>query len=217
MVTPLGCGVETTWKKLIEGECGVRAICDDDLKMNGSLEVKMYTLDQLTSKVAAIVPYGSSSGEFDEQLWLNSKLLKPLIPLRIPAFWLTLVSLTTMTKSTRANEGSSSEVRELREMMQKMLLEVGTPAKEVSNLKKLNQMMLEWKEQMTSNIVNHRDKIPTREDKIPVGGRQSKEQSHNYFINHNPHYSQWLTLDFLKILNLGCLESTNCSIWRTFP
>ncbi|KAK6784900.1 hypothetical protein RDI58_018355 [Solanum bulbocastanum] len=74
MVTPLGCGVETTWKRLIEGECGVRAICDDDLKMNGfEPEVKMYTLDQLTSKVAAIVPYGSSSGEFDEQLWLNSK------------------------------------------------------------------------------------------------------------------------------------------------
>ncbi|WMV38934.1 hypothetical protein MTR67_032319 [Solanum verrucosum] len=35
MVTPLGCGVETTWKRLIEGECGVRAICADDLKMNG--------------------------------------------------------------------------------------------------------------------------------------------------------------------------------------
>ncbi|WMV38935.1 hypothetical protein MTR67_032320 [Solanum verrucosum] len=74
MVTPLGCGVETTWKRLIEGECGVRAICPDDLKMNGfEPEVKMYTFDQLTSKVAAIVPYGSSSGEFDEQLWLNSK------------------------------------------------------------------------------------------------------------------------------------------------
>ncbi|KAG5596734.1 hypothetical protein H5410_037966 [Solanum commersonii] len=104
-----------------------------------------------------------------------------------------------MTKSTRANESSSSEVRELRERMQKMLLEVGTLAKEVSNLKKLDQMMLERKEQMTSNIVNHRDKIPTREDKIPVGGRQSKEQSHNNFINHNSHYySQWSTMEFLK-------------------
>ncbi|KAL3363823.1 hypothetical protein AABB24_012855 [Solanum stoloniferum] len=103
-----------------------------------------------------------------------------------------------MTKSTRANESSSSEVRELRERMQKMLLEVGTLAKEVSNLKKLDQMMLERKEQMTSNIVNHRDKIPTREDKIPVGGRQSKEQSHNNYINHNSHYSQWSTMEFLK-------------------
>ncbi|KAH0743738.1 hypothetical protein KY290_031731 [Solanum tuberosum] len=74
MVTPLGCGVETTWKRLIEGECGVRAICDADLKTNSfEPEVKMSTFDQLTSKVAAIVLYGSSSGEFDEQLWLNSK------------------------------------------------------------------------------------------------------------------------------------------------
>ncbi|XP_009609922.1 3-oxoacyl-[acyl-carrier-protein] synthase, mitochondrial [Nicotiana tomentosiformis] len=74
MVTPLGCGVKTTWKRLTEGECGVRAISPDDLKMNGfDPEVKSYTFDQLTSKVAAIVPCGSSSGEFDEQLWLNSK------------------------------------------------------------------------------------------------------------------------------------------------
>lgn len=43
MVTPLGCGVETTWKRLIEGECGVRAICADDLKMNGfEPEVNVY-------------------------------------------------------------------------------------------------------------------------------------------------------------------------------
>uniref|UniRef100_M1A7P7 Uncharacterized protein n=1 Tax=Solanum tuberosum TaxID=4113 RepID=M1A7P7_SOLTU len=73
--------------------------------------------------------------------------------------------------------------------MHKMLLEIGTPLKEVSNLKKLDQVMLERTEQMTSNRVNHRDKIPTGEDKIPVGGRQSKEQSHNNFINHNPHSS----------------------------
>ncbi|KAM3221822.1 3-oxoacyl-OS-acyl-carrier-protein [Capsicum annuum] len=74
MVTPLGCGVKTTWKRLIEGECGVRAISPDDLKMNGfDPEVMSYTFDQLTSKVAAIVPCGSGSGEFDEQLWLNSK------------------------------------------------------------------------------------------------------------------------------------------------
>lgn len=75
MVTPLGCGVKTTWKRLIEGECGVRAISPDDLKMNGfDPEVMSYTFDQLTSKVAAIVPCGSESGEFDEQLWLNSKV-----------------------------------------------------------------------------------------------------------------------------------------------
>ncbi|CAN0920712.1 3-oxoacyl-[acyl-carrier-protein] synthase, mitochondrial [Linum grandiflorum] len=54
MVTPLGCGVETTWKRLIDGNCGIRQITPEDLKM-GSFdeETKMRTFDQLTSKVAA--------------------------------------------------------------------------------------------------------------------------------------------------------------------
>ncbi|KAL9360608.1 hypothetical protein Peur_048731 [Populus x canadensis] len=75
MVTPLGCGVHTTWKRLIEGECGVRAITPEDLKMNSSFdrETQLYTFDQLTSKVAAVVPCGTKTGEFNADLWLNSK------------------------------------------------------------------------------------------------------------------------------------------------
>lgn len=75
MVTPLGCGVQTTWKRLIEGECGVRAITPEDLKMNSSFdrETQLYTFDQLTSKVAAVVPCGAKTGEFNADLWLNSK------------------------------------------------------------------------------------------------------------------------------------------------
>lgn len=75
MVTPLGCGVPTTWKRLIEGECGVRAITPEDLKMNSSFdrETQLYTFDQLTSKVAAVVPCGTKTGEFNADLWLNSK------------------------------------------------------------------------------------------------------------------------------------------------
>ncbi|RAL53255.1 hypothetical protein DM860_006927 [Cuscuta australis] len=74
MVTPLGCGVKTTWKRLIEGECGVRAITIDDLKMNGfDRDVRLSAFDQLTSKVAAAVPCGTSPGEFHDELWLNSK------------------------------------------------------------------------------------------------------------------------------------------------
>ncbi|CAN1761030.1 3-oxoacyl-[acyl-carrier-protein] synthase, mitochondrial [Linum perenne] len=74
MVTPLGCGVETTWKRLIEGNCGIRQISPDDLKM-GSFdeETKLRTFDQLSSKVAAVVPCGNAPGEFCEELWLNSK------------------------------------------------------------------------------------------------------------------------------------------------
>ncbi|KAE8075600.1 hypothetical protein FH972_014296 [Carpinus fangiana] len=74
MVTPLGCGVETTWKSLIEGGCGIRAITPEDIRMNSfDRETQLHTFDQLTSKVAAIVPCGTNPGEFNEALWLNSK------------------------------------------------------------------------------------------------------------------------------------------------
>ncbi|GAB4855598.1 hypothetical protein Ancab_024219 [Ancistrocladus abbreviatus] len=74
MVTPLGCGVETTWKRLVEGECGIRAISNEDLKMDGfDAETQSHVFEQLTSKVAAVVPCGANIGEFNEQLWLNSK------------------------------------------------------------------------------------------------------------------------------------------------
>ncbi|XP_071903629.1 3-oxoacyl-[acyl-carrier-protein] synthase, mitochondrial-like isoform X2 [Coffea arabica] len=74
LVTPLGCGVETTWKCLTAGQCGVRAITPEDLKMDGfDKDIQLLTFDQLASKVAAIVPCGSNAGEFNEALWLNSK------------------------------------------------------------------------------------------------------------------------------------------------
>lgn len=75
MVTPLGCGVETTWNRLIKGECGIRAISSDDLKMNAfDKETQSYTYDQLCSKIAATVPCGTNPHEFDEELWLHSKV-----------------------------------------------------------------------------------------------------------------------------------------------
>ncbi|KAL1532194.1 beta-ketoacyl-[acyl-carrier-protein] synthase II [Salvia divinorum] len=74
MVTPLGCGVEATWKRVIDGECGIRAVTVEDLKMNGfDSETQQQTFDQLTSKVAGVVLSGSNPGEFREELWLNSK------------------------------------------------------------------------------------------------------------------------------------------------
>lgn len=75
MVTPLGCGVETTWNRLIKGESGIRALSLEDLKMNGfDRDTQSYTFDQLTSKVAGIVPSGTKPGEFNEALWLDSKV-----------------------------------------------------------------------------------------------------------------------------------------------
>ncbi|ERN01649.1 hypothetical protein AMTRI_Chr10g229250 [Amborella trichopoda] len=74
MVTPLGCGVERTWGRLVGGECGIRSLCLNDLKMDGiERETLVHTFDQLASKVAAVVPCGSNVGEFDEECWLNPK------------------------------------------------------------------------------------------------------------------------------------------------
>ncbi|KAF1880028.1 hypothetical protein Lal_00022155 [Lupinus albus] len=74
MVTPLGCGVDKTWKNLIEGKCGVRELCLEDLKMSAfDKETQFSTFDQLSSKVAAIVPTGTNPGEFNQDIWLNSK------------------------------------------------------------------------------------------------------------------------------------------------
>ncbi|KAK3022005.1 hypothetical protein RJ639_045166 [Escallonia herrerae] len=64
LVTPLGCGVETTWKRLIGGECGVRAVTIEDLKMNAfDRDTQSHTFEQLASKVAATVPCGAGPGE----------------------------------------------------------------------------------------------------------------------------------------------------------
>ncbi|KAL0886980.1 hypothetical protein Bca101_010963 [Brassica carinata] len=80
MVTPLGRGVETTWRRLIGGDCGIRGLTPNDLKMNSfDDEKKSYTFDQLSSKVAAFVPHGTNPGEFDEGLWLNSKEIAKFI------------------------------------------------------------------------------------------------------------------------------------------
>ncbi|KAL1367753.1 hypothetical protein AAHE18_02G072900 [Arachis hypogaea] len=74
MVTPLGCGVDKTWRHLIDGKCGVRSLGLEDLQMSSfDKETQLSTFDQLTSKVAAVVPTGTNLGEFNEEIWLNSK------------------------------------------------------------------------------------------------------------------------------------------------
>eukprot|EP01018_Ginkgo_biloba_P035244 Gb_05560 [translate_table: standard] len=61
MVTPLGSGVEASWQRLIDGGCGVRALCAEDLKMDGFEKATMlHTLQQLPSQVVAAVPCGTN-------------------------------------------------------------------------------------------------------------------------------------------------------------
>lgn len=70
MVTPLGCGVETTWKRLIEGECGIRALTTEDLRLDAfDGDTQSHVFDQLTSKVAAIVPTGTNNDQYNHLLW----------------------------------------------------------------------------------------------------------------------------------------------------
>lgn len=74
LVSPLGSGVDTCWQRLIEGKCGIRALCADDLKIDGlEKETLLHTLEQLPSQVVAAVPYGTGPGEFDSEYWLHSK------------------------------------------------------------------------------------------------------------------------------------------------
>jgi 3-oxoacyl-[acyl-carrier-protein] synthase II len=61
LVTPLGCGVETTWKRLIAGESGIGAI-------------QSFDVSDLPCKVAASVPRGeTSSGLFNADDWVPTK------------------------------------------------------------------------------------------------------------------------------------------------
>jgi len=61
MVTPLGCGVETTWARVLEGRSGARRI-------------RKFPTDDLPCKIAGDVPRGDGSdGTFDINHWIDSK------------------------------------------------------------------------------------------------------------------------------------------------
>jgi 3-oxoacyl-[acyl-carrier-protein] synthase II len=61
MVTPLGCGVEPTWKRLLDGESGIRGI-------------QSFDVSDLPSKIGGLVPRGeTSSGSFNADDWVPPK------------------------------------------------------------------------------------------------------------------------------------------------
>ena len=49
LLTPLGCGVEPTWKRLIEGRSGAR-------------RVETFDVSDLPCKIAGIIPQGDGTG-----------------------------------------------------------------------------------------------------------------------------------------------------------
>ena len=61
MVTPLACGVEATWRRLVAGESGAR-------------KVDTFEVSDLPSRIACMIPRGDGSdGTYDPDLWMEPK------------------------------------------------------------------------------------------------------------------------------------------------
>jgi len=61
MVSPLGCGVETTWKRILNGQSGAR-------------KIDRFDVSDLPSKIACMVPRGDGSeGTFNPDQWMEPK------------------------------------------------------------------------------------------------------------------------------------------------
>jgi 3-oxoacyl-[acyl-carrier-protein] synthase II len=61
MLTPLGCGVEATWKRIVNGESGAR-------------KVDSFEVSDLPSKIACIIPRGDgSNGTYNPDQWMEPK------------------------------------------------------------------------------------------------------------------------------------------------
>ncbi len=61
MVTPLGCGVEATWKRLLAGESGAR-------------KIEKFNVEDLAAKIACQIPRGDgSNGTYNPDQWMEPK------------------------------------------------------------------------------------------------------------------------------------------------
>jgi 3-oxoacyl-[acyl-carrier-protein] synthase II len=61
MVTPLGCGVEPTWRRMLNSESGAR-------------KIDTFDVSDLTSRIACMIPRGDgTNGSFDPNQWMEPK------------------------------------------------------------------------------------------------------------------------------------------------
>ncbi len=66
LVTPLGCGVDVTWNRLINGESGLRAI-------------QSFDVSDISTKIAGQVPLGDkAAGLFNQADWVDTKDVKKM-------------------------------------------------------------------------------------------------------------------------------------------
>jgi 3-oxoacyl-[acyl-carrier-protein] synthase II len=61
LITPLGCGVEVTWSRLLAGK-------------SGAAPITRFKVDDLPCRIACDVPYGDGSdGSFNPDQWVEPK------------------------------------------------------------------------------------------------------------------------------------------------
>ncbi len=61
MLTPLGCGLEATWSRLIAGESGLR-------------KIDTFEVSDITCKIAGMIPYGDgTNGTYNPDQWMEPK------------------------------------------------------------------------------------------------------------------------------------------------
>lgn len=100
-----------------------------------------------------------------------------------------------MAKGTRSSDNSPPEMAELKEMMQNLAEKMGALTGEVTNLKKLDQVVMELKEQLLSTRESGRDKTPMEQDG-PSAARPAEERIHRErslasYNNHHSNFSRW--------------------------
>ena len=61
MLTPLGCGVETTWSRLLKGASGAK-------------QIDTFDVSDLSAKIACVIPRGDgTNGTFNPDQWMEPK------------------------------------------------------------------------------------------------------------------------------------------------
>ncbi len=60
LLTPLACGVEATWERLLRGDSGVR-------------KIESFDVSDIASKIAGQIPLGTKPGEFNPDDWIAPK------------------------------------------------------------------------------------------------------------------------------------------------
>jgi len=61
MVTPLGCGVETNWSRLVAGESGAK-------------KINTFEVSDISCKIAGVIPVGDgTNGTYNPDQWMEPK------------------------------------------------------------------------------------------------------------------------------------------------